>query len=169
MIELGHVYEIPPEPYVEASTYFIQAGPVRIGLEYRAINNATLEDSFSNNAGHALALKELLDGRSVTDRGTSLHVCASDDGHEYLRFDCFDETPHYHYNHKVAVGEAPRNHVVLFDRAACGDMFEWAIDRIAYYLPAMLTQAGAVNLAQELDKAALIDAASQLRTLARSE
>ena len=166
MISLGHVFEIPPEPYQTANTYFIEAGPIRIGLEHREIDNQSLEESYADDESHALALKELLDGYSISDQGVSLHVCASDDGHEYLRFDCFDDMPHYHYVHKVAAGEPPKNHVVLFDRAACGDMLEWAIDRIEGHLAAMLAQAGAASLARNLDCAALARAAAQLRSIA---
>ena len=49
-----------------------------------------------------------------TDEGISVHVVSVADDHEYLRFDMFEQEPHYHYIHRS--GEV--NNVVEFDRVA---------------------------------------------------
>ena len=68
----------------------------------------------------------------------SLHVRATDTGHEYLRFDCFDNEPHYHYIHDST--DPYINNVVVYDPFACGDMLPFAIGclrtRLAEMLPA---------------------------------
>ncbi len=70
------------------------------------------------------------------DKGVSLHVCAVDPAHEFLRFDVFDDDPHYHYVDTSGTA----NRVVAFDEVAHGDMLPWALDRLRSHLPAMLTR-----------------------------
>jgi hypothetical protein len=36
------------------------------------------------------------DAAQLDDFGASLHVVGTADGHEHLRFDCFEHSPHYH-------------------------------------------------------------------------
>ena len=48
------------------------------------------------------------------DEGVSLHVIDASDAHEYLRFDMFDDEPHYHYIHKPDDGSIVNN-VIDFD------------------------------------------------------
>ncbi|HEU4428529.1 MAG TPA: hypothetical protein VFT98_07225 [Myxococcota bacterium] len=97
----------------------------------------------------------------------SLHVCGADDGHEYLRFDCFEREPHYHYSHRVAPGATAVNHWVPFDRAACGDMLAWALERIRSRLPEMLREARGEHLLPKLEPAAIARALREVERLAR--
>ena len=88
----------------------------------------------------------------LDDRGVSLHVCsAGNDGLEFLRFDCFDEDPHYHY---ISWREK-FNDMVHLDSIADGDPLAWALERIRTRLPQMLTRAGADDIAARLDPAAI--------------
>ena len=51
------------------------------------------------------------------DFGATLHVCGTADGLEHLRFDCFENEPHYHYIDQAAGA----NVVVRIDELAVGD------------------------------------------------
>ncbi len=157
-MKLGIVYPLPPEPLDLDRTLFVDAGAIRVGIEYRDIDSASLRDAYAGDPRLAASLEQIIGNKAVSDRGISLHVCGADDGHEYLRFDCFDGDPHYHYNHRVAQGATAVNHWIPFDRAACGDMLDWAFARIRSHLPEMLSQARGEHLVPALD-AATIDAA----------
>ncbi len=66
---------------------------------------------------------------------------------EYLRFDCFNEDPHYHYiswKHRS-------NEMLHLDPVADGDPLLWALERIRTRLPQMLERAGARELAARVD------------------
>ena len=67
---------------------------------------------------------------------------------EYLRFDCFDDAPHYHYLDP----HAPRNVVVEYDAAANGPMLEWVLHTaLCTRVVDMLRYAGADRLAACID------------------
>src|SRR5439155_873550 len=85
------------------------------------------------------------------DEGVTIHVSETADKHEYLRFDCFDAEPHYHYIHKTPPGAEPVNNVIDFDVHAHGDMLPWAIRCLRERLPAMLTEAGKEPIFRHLD------------------
>ena len=76
-----------------------------------------------------------------------------DDGErlERLRFDCFDEDPHYHY----VDWQGQANDIVQIDAVADGDPLTWALDRIRTRLPQMLARAGAGDVARRVDPSAL--------------
>ena len=57
------------------------------------------------------------------DHGASLHVFGAEDGLEHLRFDCFEQEPHYHYIDQAEVG----NTVVRIDELAVGDPIEFTL------------------------------------------
>jgi hypothetical protein len=66
---------------------------------------------------------------------------------EYLRFDCFDEDPHYHY----ISWKQRSNEMLHLDPVADGDPLLWALERIRTRLPQMLERAGARELAARVD------------------
>jgi len=145
-------YDRMPIPPVEARTEWFEAGPIAIGVEYRLLDDAVAAAAQTQaavgRAGSADAAATGLD-----DRGVSLHVCAARGGErvEHLRFDCFQEDPHYHY-----VSWTERfNHMLHLDPAADGDPLHWALERIRTRLPQMLARAGATELAASLDLRAL--------------
>jgi hypothetical protein len=142
-------YTQMPIPPLDAHTEYFEAGPISIGVEYRLLDDAIA-------AAHQL---DKADGRvaealTLEDRGVSLHVFgAGADGNrvEYLRFDCFDEDPHYHY-----VSWARKsNEMIHIDKVADGDPLAWALDRIRTRLPQMLARAGAGELAARVDAPAI--------------
>ncbi|MEM9176118.1 MAG: hypothetical protein AAGC67_12855 [Myxococcota bacterium] len=141
-------YDIMPIPPVEAQCEKFDAGPVTIWVEYRLLDDAIAAAHQAN---------EGFDGtvEQIDDRGVSLHVFgeSSPGGErvEFLRFDCFDEDPHYHY---VSYAENT-NEMVHLETAAMGDPLEWAMDRIRTRLPQMLARAGATELAARVDPTAL--------------
>lgn len=125
-------YDLMPIAPIEAHTSWFDAGRVRIGVEYRLLNQAIAAASTVDAAGGGDSAGAIQD-----DRGVSLHVCGMDEGgepYEYLRFDCFDEDPHYHY---ISWREK-RNEMVHVDPVADGDPLAWALERIRTRLPQML-------------------------------
>ena len=91
-------------------------------------------------------IEEAIEGvDGLDDCGVSLHVFATHpdgDRLEHLRFDCFDEDPHYHY----VDWKGQSNDMVHMDKIADGDPLAWALDRIRTRLPQMLERAGAGHI-----------------------
>jgi hypothetical protein len=142
-------YDVMPIPPLESQTTWFDAGAVRIGVEYRLLDEAIAAASSMEAAtGDAAA------GEIGADRGVALHVCGTDDAGrmlEYLRFDCFDEDPHYHY----VSWRDKRNEMIHIDPVAEGDPLAWALERIRFRLPQMLVRAGAADVATRFDPMAL--------------
>ena len=139
-------YDTMPIPPVEAQTTWFDAGAVRIGVEYRLLNDAIA----AHAASVAATGSDSSAGQSFDDRGVSLHVCGAGEGdaaRELLRFDCFDEDPHYHY----VSWRAMSNEMLHIDPVADGDPLAWALERIRTRLPQMLERAGAPELAARVD------------------
>jgi hypothetical protein len=141
-------YDRMPIPPVESRTEWFEAGPLAIGVEYRRLTDAIAAGARTERAvgegGSSAAASTGLD-----DRGVSIHVCALEGGErrEHLRFDCFEEDPHYHY---VSWRERT-NHMLHLDPVADGDPVAWALERIRTRLPQMLARAGAPELAARVD------------------
>ena len=102
-----------------------------------------------------------------SDRGVSIHVRGTTDGHEYLRFDVFDDNPHYHYAHPPRPGQPVVNNFVDFDAVALGHMLPWAIERLRTRLAPMLVEAGGDHLVAELDHAQIAAAILEVETIAQ--
>jgi hypothetical protein len=148
-------YDLMPIPPVDAQTDYYDAGAVAFGVEYRVLTDAVAAAS----AVEAASGTESADA-SFDDRGVAIHVFGTDIGGEgadalgrveYLRFDCFNEDPHYHY-----VSWRDRSNEMLhLDPVADGDPLTWALDRIRTRLPQMLERAGASDLAARVDQRVL--------------
>ena len=86
--------------------------------------------------------KEIMD-----DQGLCVQVCSEVDGKdtEILRFDCFDQAPHYHYG--------PENHNIrlFLDKTTTGNPLGWTINNLRNHLPAMVRRAGYEDLAASLE------------------
>lgn len=145
---MSHItrYSLMPIPPIEAHTRWFEAGGLRIGVEYRLLTDAIaaaaqLEAANGDVPGVA--------GGPVDDRGVSLHVVARQDGEarELLRFDCFQEDPHYHY----VSWRDKSNEMIHLDPVADGDPLAWALDRLRSRLLPMLVRAGAADVAREVD------------------
>jgi hypothetical protein len=139
---LGREYTVMPIAIVWSNSVEVGAGPVTFVVEAR------------NLTRDAIIKNEEVQGRSdgidhshnILDGGASLHVLGSDDRVEYLRFDCFDNEPHYHY---IRAAEG-RNIVVRFDDVAEGDPLDWTVSRVRNRLPEMLEHVGATDLAERV-------------------
>jgi hypothetical protein len=157
----GTVYTVPPIPADPDHTTYVDAGAIRIGVEYRLLDEAELE---ANYQGEQMdEIQGALDGAAVQDNGVSLHVVGAEDGHEYLRFDLFEQEPHYHYIDKS--GESQR--IIDFDRVAHGPMLPWALSQIRERIEPMLEHAGGAVLASKLDPRRIVEALSDVEKLAR--
>jgi hypothetical protein len=147
---IGKIYGIPPQPPVEAHNHLIPAGALTFGVEYRNVDPESLRATYAGDAAQLAELEERSPDGGFFDAGVSIHVCGTDDAHEYLRFDVFDDEPHYHYVHRTT-DNTVRNQVIDFDTSAHGEMLPWVITRLRTRLPEMLRAAGGGHLATELD------------------
>ncbi len=153
-------YRTLPVPAFVEHTAMVVAGAVTIGVEYRHLDEAVImrfygpdaRAKFDNVAPAGM-------GAVVEEDGLALHVFGSDDRLEYLRFDCFDDAPHYHYLDP----HTPTNVVVDYDPVAGGPAVEWALGAIEGRVAAMLAHAGADELASRVDVASVRAAMPQVR------
>ena len=162
----GNVYTIPPQPPVAENTRLLAAGAITFGVEYRDLDPASLEATYADDDAHLTELREKSPEGGFADEGVSIHVCGTDDGHEYVRFDVFEDNPHYHYNHRVPNGSDVVNNVIDFDAVAEGDMLPWAIERIKTRLAPMLIQAGGAHLVPQLDTALIAAVLDDVQAMA---
>jgi len=125
-----------PIPMVTEHCIPIDAGPVQFVVESRRLTNAILDDTYG-------AAER---GIAYDDFGATLHVCGTDDGLEHLRFDCFENEPHYHYIEHASHA----NTVVRIDEVAVGDPIEFTLGCVERRLPDMLRQCGLADLADQV-------------------
>jgi hypothetical protein len=137
-------------PAIEEHTARFVAGVVTVGVEYRFLDEATILDFYGSDARAKFGnVAPAGIGDVVQEDGLCLHVFGTDDRLEYVRFDCFDDAPHYHYLDP----HAPRNVVVDYDAVANGPMVDWALRALRTRLAAMVGHAGAVAIAASIDPA----------------
>ena len=165
---IGVVYNMAPQPPSETDTQWFPAGVLTLGIEYRDVNPDDLLELYEDDPAQLAELLEKSPEGGFSDNGVSIHVRGADDGHEYLRFDVFDDEPHYHYIHNTAPGEEILNNVVTFDTFAFGDMLPVAIGWLRERLPEMLPRAGGGHLVDELDPDALGPVIDQVEQIARA-
>ena len=160
-MEIGHVYDMPPMRPDDARTTYFDAGVLKIGVEYRTLTPAALREYYEADEAYIEELRRTAP-LGIEDRGVSLHIFDADGQWEYLRFDLFEDAPHYHYNY----AGGGRNHIIPFDETAHGPIAEWAVGKIRTGgLAPMLAQAGAAELADGLDADILADVAAQVAEL----
>ena len=108
-----------------------------------------------------------LDGGKVgamgADQGVSIQVVGEVAGKEteLLRFDCFDERPHYHY------GPQNKNEVQHMDLTTAGNPVGWSIRQLRERLPDMLNRAGYEELAGQLDTGLVATKLDEVESMAR--
>ena len=104
----------------------------------------------------------------MDDQGMCVQVYSKVDGHdtEILRFDCFDQAPHYHYG--------PENLDIRLhmDKTTAGNPLGWALGNIRNNLSTMVRRAGYEDLADNLESkpvsaAKLDELESTSRTMAQ--
>jgi hypothetical protein len=145
-------YEVLPIPARMDHTQIYSAGPIQFGVEYRLLNEALIAEEFGDDARAKFGNDtpaHLAD--QIDEDGVSIHVFDQSGSREVLRFDCFDDYPHYHYI-DTDVGHQT---VHDYDAVAHGPMHEWVIDCLTHRLPEMLVEAGAGELAQGIDSRTL--------------
>jgi hypothetical protein len=165
MSSIGKTYNMPPQPAEESATTYLDAGAISIGVEYRVVDPESLRETYKHDAAQLAELEERSPDGGFFAEGLSLHVVAKADGHEYLRFDLFDDPPHYHYNHPVADGQYA-NHVVDYDTVSNGPMLDWTLDRLRTRLPEMLREAGGDAVAEQVDAAVVEPVLAEVERLA---
>jgi hypothetical protein len=165
---IGKTYNMPPQPADEASTTYLDGGSVSIGVEYRVVDPDALRETYKNDPAQLAELEARSPEGGFFAEGLSLHVVSTLDGHEYLRFDLFDDPPHYHYNHPVTADGTYRNHVVDYDTVANGPMLDWALQAMRTRLPEMLAEAGAPEAATRIDRARLAGVLDEVERIGSS-
>lgn len=105
---------------MDKGNFVYSADPIEITLDYRAL---------------------------MADQGVCAQVYANVDGKdtEILRFDCFDQDPHYHY------GPENRNVRLHLDKVTCGTPFAWTMHNLRNNLPAMIKRAGYASVAAAVE------------------
>ena len=128
---------------MEKGNTIIDGGPVSVAMVYR---------------------KELM-----PDQGLMIQVFGDVDGKdtEILRFDCFDQSPHYHYG--------PENHNIRLpmDKTTAGNPVGWTLGQLRNNLPGMVMRAGYDELAAKIGSnpipaSTLDDIEEKARELART-
>jgi hypothetical protein len=135
----GNRYEVMPIPMVTEHCIPVAAGPVQLVVESRQLTDQILTDTYAD--GEIPEAEVHFD-----DFGASLHVCGTADGLEHLRFDCFENEPHYHYIEQ----DNQANVIVRIDELAVGDPIDFSLGCVENHLADMLRNAGAVALADEV-------------------
>jgi hypothetical protein len=115
----------------------LKAGAIRFDVEYR-------------NAG--------------SDRGPALRVFGDVDGRpvQLLRFDCFENDPHYHYD------PDGKNLVLKLNRETVPDLIAWTLGELRANLKTMVRAAGYETAAAQVDRAAVAAALPQLEEAMRA-
>lgn len=121
---------------MEVGTTKIEAGAVTFALQYRAL---------------------------MPDQGVCLQVIGDVDGKmtEFLRFDCFDQRPHYHYD------PGDKNERYDMDKTTAGNPISWTLQQLRSNLPCMLKHAGYEQVAQKLDCDMVLKKLEQVEEAAR--
>jgi len=145
----------------------VPAGVLTIGVGHRVLDEATAK-AYLEEVGYVRENRqEDGDGGERTyegrDAGVCIHVLGPGrDGElvEYLRLDCFDDEPRYHY---VYNDERAQDRVFL-DPTLEGDPMEWALERVRTKMPEVLVKVGAPEVAAQVDQAAIEAAMPAVRS-----
>src|SRR5919199_454977 len=97
------------------------------------------------------------------DRGPAVRVYADVEGRpvQLLRFDCFENDPHYHYD-----PEGRDDHRKL-DRQEVPDPVAWTLAQLAGNLVSMIRTAGYDAVADQVDQDAVAESVPQVETAIR--
>jgi hypothetical protein len=119
----------------------IACGSICFALQYRDLDGGA---PHTQGAGGR--------GGSDADQGVCLQVVGNVGGKEteLLRFDCFDNHPHYHY------GPENKNVRIMLDPTLTGNPLRWTVTQLRSKLPAMLARAGYEDLALQIDPSQLV-------------
>ena len=165
-------FERPPIAHIPANTLYFEAGPLRIGVEYRELNEEIMAQVYGAESAarymadqaERLGMSEAEPTSDLGDSGVSIHVFDAATGVEHLRFDDLDHNRHYHY-----LRADGRHGVVWFDNVANGDLVPWVLSTLGDRVGPMLELAGATELAARVDYAALAAVLPQVESAARAQ
>lgn len=145
-----------PIPMVPEHCIPVDAGAVQLVVESRRLTNEIIRDTYSGSVTNDIPFD---------DFGATLHVCGTADGVEHLRFDCFENEPHYHYIEQ----REGANTVVRIDELAVGDPVEFSLSCVEHRLPDMLRHCGVGDLADAVaaDPEKVRSAMTEVRELMR--
>jgi len=92
--------------------------------------------------------------KTNTDRGPSLRVYGDVEGKsvQLLRFDCFENTPHFHYDPEG------KNNQLRMDKTKVSDPIAWSMDYLQGNVTSLVRIAGYSALADQLDEGVLATA-----------
>jgi hypothetical protein len=145
-------YDVLPIPARLPYTRLFSAGPIQIGVEYRLLNEDIISEEYGEDSREQFGNAPPPELPAVVDEdGVSVHIFDETASREYVRFDCFEDYPHYHYIDAAAGHQTVHG----FDVVAHGPMDEWVVQCLSRRLPEMLTEAGAADLARALDPTTL--------------
>jgi hypothetical protein len=133
----GNRYSQLPIPMIEDHCVAVDAGAVQLVVESRTLTNEIIATAVPDAVTADIPFD---------DYGATLHVCGTSDRLEHLRFDCFENEPHYHYIDQAAGA----NTVVRIDELAVGDPLEFSLACVEHHLPDMLRNCGVADLADEV-------------------
>jgi hypothetical protein len=153
---------IRPIPPIDANTERFAAGAVSFGVEFRLLNAAITGEHMAQHSAEEIAANKAGGGGDLDTSGVSIHVFGAD-GHEYLRFDCFDDGPHYHYIDPAS----PTQTIVGMDLAANGDALDWSLACLRTRLSPMLEAAGGGSVARAAQSSQVLAALDQVEAAAR--
>ena len=133
----GNRYDRLPIPMVTEHCIAVDGGAVQLVVESRRLTNEIIAAASPGAVEPEVPFD---------DFGATLHVCGTADGLEHLRFDCFENEPHYHYIEQANGA----NTVVRIDELAIGDPLEFSLACVEHHLPDMLRHCGVADLADEV-------------------
>jgi len=89
--------------------------------------------------------------KTNTDRGPSLRIYGDveDKPVQLLRFDCFDDQPHFHYD------PDGKNNLLCMDKTKVSDPIAWSMEYLQGNVASLVRIAGYSALADQLDEGAL--------------
>jgi predicted DNA-binding ribbon-helix-helix protein len=89
--------------------------------------------------------------QASTDRGPSLQILGDVDGEsvQLLRFDCFENEPHFHYDPNG------KNNRIFLNTVKVSDPIDWTMDYLRGNITSLVRIAGYDGLADRLDETAL--------------
>ncbi|HEY2300311.1 MAG TPA: hypothetical protein VGH66_00380 [Acidimicrobiales bacterium] len=156
-------HTLPVRAFME-HTVCVPAGAVTFGVEYRRLDEATILAEYGPDAEAKFGgIRPAGMGQVVEEDGVALHVFDQAAGQELLRFDCFDDAPHYH----LLAPQDSRNIVIEHDAATLGPLLDWALAQLGTRLPALLREAGAGAVADRVDGAIVASALETVEQVAR--
>lgn len=129
----------------------IACGPICFALQYRDIDGGAPHGQGPGG-----------EGGNHADQGVCLQVVGVVDGgeRELLRFECFDNHPHYHYD------PASTNVRVMLDPTVTGNPLRWTMTQLRRKLPAMLGRAGYEQIALQIDPSQLLPSLDEVEAKA---